>query len=157
MDSANEHEYPEATTTILAKEIDVEERKEEWNYRAMVGMLNFMVGLTMPEIAHVTHQCARFCKSPKDSHETAVNQIVRYLTSAKNSRECRLIMKPDTNNGLEIYVDASFAGDWNQSWIEEPTSVLSITGYVIKYANCPIVWMSKLQTEIALSTREVNM
>lgn len=30
----------------------------------------------------------------------------------------------------------------------------SRTGYVIKYANCPIVWASKLQTEIALSSTE---
>ena len=31
---------------------------------------------------------------------------------------------------------------------------MSRTGYVIKYANCPIIWCSKLQTEIALSTTE---
>ena len=28
------------------------------------------------------------------------------------------------------------------------------TGYVIYYANCPVIWTSKLQTEIALSTAE---
>ena len=31
---------------------------------------------------------------------------------------------------------------------------MSRTGYVIKYANCPIICFSKLQTEIALSTTE---
>ena len=31
---------------------------------------------------------------------------------------------------------------------------MSRTGYVIKYANCNIIWCSKLQTEIALSTTE---
>ena len=31
---------------------------------------------------------------------------------------------------------------------------MSRTGYVIFYANCPIIWCSKLQTEIALSTTE---
>ena len=31
---------------------------------------------------------------------------------------------------------------------------MSRTGYVINYANCPIIWCSKLQTEIALSTTE---
>ena len=34
--------------------------------------------------------------------------------------------------------------------------VLSITGFVICYANCPIVWCSKLQTEIALLTAEAE-
>eukprot|EP00957_Ditylum_brightwellii_P133038 10144351-Ditylum_brightwellii.AAC.1 len=31
---------------------------------------------------------------------------------------------------------------------------MSRTGYVIKCANCPIVWISKLHTEIILSTTE---
>jgi hypothetical protein len=33
-------------------------------------------------------------------------------------------------------------------------NVLSRTGYIIYYAGCPIHWVSKLQTEIALSTTE---
>ena len=57
---------------------------------------------------------------------------------------------------MEVYVDASFAGDWNTAWSEEPTSVMSRTGYAIFYSNCPIVWCSKLQTEIALSTTEIE-
>ena len=31
---------------------------------------------------------------------------------------------------------------------------MSRTGYVILFANCPIIWTSKLQTEITLSTTE---
>ena len=31
---------------------------------------------------------------------------------------------------------------------------MSRTGYMILYAGCPIIWCSKLQTEIALSTTE---
>jgi len=34
--------------------------------------------------------------------------------------------------------------------------VLSRTGFIICYANCPIIWCSKLQTEIALSTAEAE-
>ena len=65
-------------------------------------------------------------------------------------------MKPDMNRGLEVYVDASFAGDWSKCWSKEPTLVLSRTGYVIKYANCPLVWSSKLQSEISLSMTEAE-
>eukprot|EP00957_Ditylum_brightwellii_P017230 1298674-Ditylum_brightwellii.AAC.1 len=63
-------------------------------------------------------------------------------------------MRPDMTRGLEVYVDALFADDWEQSWSNDPKSVISRTGYVIKYANCPIVWMSNLQSEIAMSTTE---
>eukprot|EP00957_Ditylum_brightwellii_P141108 10750464-Ditylum_brightwellii.AAC.1 len=58
MDRANEHKTPAASTTVLTKDIDGKERKEDWNYKAMVGMLNFIVGSTMSEIAYATHQCA---------------------------------------------------------------------------------------------------
>ena len=32
----------------------------------------------------------------------------------------------------------------------------SRTGFVIRYASCPVIWSSKLQTEIALSTAEAE-
>ena len=51
-------------------------------------------------------------------------------------------------------MDADFAGGWNQEEGKHPGSVLSIRGYVITYANCPIIWEIWLQTEIAPSTTE---
>ena len=124
-------------------------------------MLNFLVNSTHPELSHAVHQCARYCENPRASHEAAVKHVVRYLlsTQERNGRASPrygLNMCPDRTRGLEVYVDASFAGDWNQSWSEEQASVLSRTGYVIKYANCPIMWASKLQTEITLSSTEAE-
>jgi hypothetical protein len=34
--------------------------------------------------------------------------------------------------------------------------VLSRTGFIIYYANCPLIWCSKLQTKIALSTAKAE-
>ena len=67
-----------------------------------------------------------------------------------------MIFRPDRTKIIEDYVDASFAGDWNTAWGDEPASVMSRTGYLILFANCPIIWSSKLQTEIALSTTEAE-
>jgi hypothetical protein len=36
----------------------------------------------------------------------------------------------------------------------EGVTARSRSGYIIKYANCPVVWASRLQTEIALSSTE---
>ena len=36
----------------------------------------------------------------------------------------------------------------------DPACVKSRTGFVITFANCPVYWASKLQTETALSTME---
>jgi hypothetical protein len=49
-----------------------------------------------------------------------------------------------------------FAGGWSAADSENADNVLSRTGFVICYANCPIIWCSKLQTEIALSNAEAE-
>jgi hypothetical protein len=52
-------------------------------------------------------------------------------------------------------VDADFAGNWIKPTAEnDPFTARSRTGYVIKYAGCVLLWASKLQTEISLSSTE---
>ena len=148
------------SSVVLTKDADGAPRKEQWNYRAIVGMLNYLVNCTHPELAFAVHQCARFCNNPKRIHEQAVKRVVRYLISTQDTYKGKerapqgILFRPDKSKSIENYVDASFAGDWNTSWSDEPSSVMSRTGYVIFYANCPIIWSSKLQIEIALSTTE---
>ena len=55
---------------------------------------------------------------------------------------------------LDCYADADFSGLWNIKNAHDPISVKSRSGYVIQLANCPILWVSKLQSLIALSTLE---
>ena len=63
---------------------------------------------------------------------------------------------PDKSKGIECYVDANFAGNWDKAHANNPENVLSRTGYIIFYYGCPVIWCSKLQTEIALSTAEAE-
>jgi hypothetical protein len=58
--------------------------------------------------------------------------------------------------GIECYVDADFAGDWNITTSADADNVMSRTGFVITYANRPNYWASCLQTEIALSTAKAE-
>ena len=53
-------------------------------------------------------------------------------------------------------MDADFAGGWQQADSSDAENVMSQTGMVIMYANCPIYWRSSLQTEIVLSTAEAE-
>jgi hypothetical protein len=38
--------------------------------------------------------------------------------------------------------------------MNDPSTAKSQTGYVIRYAGCPIIWASELQTKVVLSTTE---
>ena len=58
--------------------------------------------------------------------------------------------------GIVCYLDADFAGGWNITTSTDADNIMSCTGFVITYANCPIYWASHLQTEIALSTAKAE-
>ena len=48
-------------------------------------------------------------------------------------------MYPKNDKGLECFVDADFAGGWSTNESDDPASVYSRTGYIIKYRNFPIL------------------
>ena len=47
-------------------------------------------------------------------------------------------------------------GGWSTDESDDPASVYSCTGYIIKYKNCPILWAPTLKSEISLSTTEAE-
>ena len=53
---------------------------------------------------------------------------------------------------MDCYDDADFAGLQVHDDNQDPICARSRTGFVLTFANCPLLWVSKLQTEIALST-----
>ena len=135
-------------------------RKEyqQWNYRSVIGKLNYLAMNTRPDISFAVHQCAKYCNNPKMIHEKAVKYIGRYLAGTKDHDGVGrgIILTPEANGKLDAYVDSDFAGRWHQDYAQLRDSVLSRTGYVITYCNCPVTWSSKLQTEITLSTTEAE-
>ena len=142
-----------AVGPLLSRDEDGPERKHDWKYRTLTGMLEYLQLTSRPEIAFATHQCARFNGNPKLCHEKAVKRICKYLLGTIDKG---IIYRPDSSLGLECHVDADFAGGWTTETSANPEVVLSRTGFVISYAGCPIFWRSKLQTEIALSTTEAE-
>ena len=147
------HDTPASESKILDRDPDAEERKQQWNYRSAVGCLSYIQAMIRPDITMAVQQCARFCNNPKREHEEAVKRICRYLVRTKDKG---LIFKPDLSRGLECYVDADWAGSWKRRSAHDTLSAHSRTGLVIMYAGCPIVWASKMQLLVALSTTEAE-
>ena len=138
-----------AVKPLLHRDVNGESRKASWSYRSIIGMMSYLQQSTRPDCSKAVHQFACFCNDPKLSHECAVKCIARYLLGTK---ERGVICRPDPTKGLECFDDADFAGSWDRGDSDNPENVMSCTGYVLMYAGCPLVWCSKLQTEIALST-----
>jgi hypothetical protein len=125
----------------------------KFEYASAVGMLLYLSSNSRPDIQFAVHQCARFTHFPKKSHEDAILRICRYLKGTKNKG---LLLTPSNDMILDCYVDADFAGLYGVEDDQDPVCVKSRTGYCLTLANCPLIWVSKLQTEIALSTTEAE-
>ena len=61
-------------------------------------------------------------------------------------------MRPNRKLKVECFVDADFAGLCGAENPEDPISVKPRTGFLIKFSRCFLLWVSKLQIEVALST-----
>jgi hypothetical protein len=66
------------------------------------------------------------------------------------------VLHPSDSLDIDCYVDADFAGLWPHKDKQDPSCVKSRTGYAICVANCPVIWSSKLQGDIATSTMEAE-
>ena len=101
---------PAASSRLLSRYTNSKDFDGSFNYRSLIGKLNYLEKATRSDIAYITHQCARFTTCPKTEHGAAVRWIARYL---KGTRDKGTILKPDPNRGLEVHVDADFAGNWD--------------------------------------------
>jgi hypothetical protein len=93
-----------------------------------------------------------FC--PKHSHELALKRIGRYL---KQTPYRGMVMNPSSDVcKIDAYPDADFAGMYGHEEHTDPACAKSRIGFIIIFADCPVFWQSKLQTETALSTIEAK-
>ena len=133
---------PCLSTVLLHKDPNRQPMTNEFNYRSVIGKLNFLEKSTRPDIAYAVHQCACLSSDPKQSHAEAVKHIGRYL---KGTPHEGITIRPDTQQSFQCWVDADFAGNWKPEGAQnDPMTAKSRSGWIIQYAGCPITWSSKL-------------
>jgi len=138
-----------ASVQPLGKDLDGEPFSKDWSYSATVGMLLYLSSNSRPDLTFAVSQVARFSHSPRKSHGQALKKIIRYLIETS---DMGIRFEPKPGKGLDCYVDADFAGLFGYEDDQDPTSVKSRTGFVLTLFGCPILWSSKLQTYITLSS-----
>eukprot|EP00956_Cyclotella_meneghiniana_P031963 scaffold85834_cov44-Cyclotella_meneghiniana.AAC.4 len=125
-----------AENAPLPKDANGAPAARNFNYAAVVGMLLYLSRHSRPDIAFAVHQCARYTFNPTRRHELALIRIGRYIKGT---------------------MERDFAGlMYGHEDVQDPHCASSRTGYVILAFGCPVLWKSKLQTEIALSTMEAE-
>ena len=136
---------------ILHKDTDGDPATGDFNYASVVGMMWYLYGHSRPDLGFALSQASRFTHFPRRSHELALIRIGQYL---KGTLDKGMILRPTALDQLymDCHVDSDFMGLHGKEPRDDPVSVKSRAGFIISLNNCPLVWSSKLQDSIALST-----
>lgn len=122
---------------------------EDWKYRSVIGKLNFLTLystlallllfiIVLIEILIRERHTMRFLKT-----------IGKYLKTALLRG---LVYHLQGDQLLHTMCDAIFFWTWTDQTTQQQSFALSKTGSVILYSGRPVLWHSKQQTEIVLST-----
>ena len=106
--------------------------KEAWKYSSVVGMLIYLSTNTRPDIAFAFSQVAWFNSNPKQSHESAVKMIIRYLSVTSDKG---MIFTPTTDFKVNCYVDADFTGLHGREPQDLSASAHSHTEYIMFFCS----------------------
>jgi len=143
---------PAASSRTLKQHSDSKPFDDSFNYKSVIGKLNYLEKGSKSDVAHITHQCARFSTCPKKEHGEATHWLGRHL---RQTQDKGTILQPDKGKCLEVHVDANFTGNWDSKEPEKDSGTArSRHGHFITCAGCPMLWKSQLQTKIALSSCE---
>ena len=151
MEYFNGLQTPTNVEAPLVTDAEGYEAERYWtnSYASVIGMMLYLTSNTIPDISFTVHQCVRFTHNTKTSHKTAVKRICRYIQGTKDNG---IVFNPSKKLVVDCYADADFAGLWVHEHPQDPICARSRTGFVVTFSNCSLLWVSKLQIEIALST-----
>jgi hypothetical protein len=124
------------------------ESKEMENvpYKSILGQLLFIAITARPDIATAVSACGKFAHKPGKSHWNALLKILSYLQGTKDL--CLVLGGTEEKVELRAFSDADWAGDIDKR--------KSRSGFVVLMNQSPIIWSSKLQSSVALSSTEAE-
>ncbi|CAM9855209.1 unnamed protein product, partial [Chrysoparadoxa australica] len=114
-------------------------------YRTGVGKLMWLAKNTRPDIANAVRELARAMDCPTRDHENGMMRVLQYLNASKN---LGLTYKRQARTQMEGYVDSNFNGP--------KTGSKSVTGVITKYGGAAVSWISRLQSNVTLSSTEAE-
>lgn len=116
--------------------------EDKLKYREAIGSLMYLMS-TRPDICASVRYLSQFCENPLKKHWVAIKRIFRYLKGTSNFS---LVYKRNGNAApITAYADSDFANGEDRK---------SVSGNIVELFDNPIIWVSKKQGIVSLSTTE---
>jgi hypothetical protein len=123
--------------------------EDQKTYRSAVGSLLQLVKYSRPDISNVVRELSK-CSS--GANEASFKELKRLMKFVLDTKEYGLRIYPTKRLNdlwtMKVYSDSDWAGDKDNRH--------SVTGFVIFLLGVPIVWKSKLQRTVSLSSSEAE-
>ena len=144
---------PMSASRILHGHPKSERFDQSFNYRSIIGNLGYLDKGIRSDISYAPHQCTRFAAYPLKEHGESIIWLGRYIHTTMDKG---MIYTPKKSQGLQVYIDANFTGNWTRDEIDNVDTARYRQGYIITYSGCPICWKSPFQVGISLSTTKAD-
>jgi len=142
---------PAAPGEIIMRPQDPSElirEQEQSEYRSGVGMLLYLVKHSRPDISNPVRELSKVMDGATESHLKSLYRVIKYVLDTKLTT---LTMEPKLSEQkweLKAYSDSDYAGDRDNR--------RSVSGYIILLAGVPVIWRSKMQRSVSLSSTEAE-
>ncbi|MBW0535461.1 hypothetical protein O181_075176 [Austropuccinia psidii MF-1] len=123
----------------------LEFKKLAVNYRSAIGSINYLSTATRPDLSHAVSSLSQFLENPGVNHWRGFLHILRYL---KGSPDVGLLYPKGPSGGIIAYSDA----DWGNCG----SSRRSVSGYLATLNGCLVLWKTRKQPSVSLSTAEAE-
>ncbi|CAL1265951.1 unnamed protein product [Larinioides sclopetarius] len=119
--------------------------KDNVKYRQAVGALLYISTVTRPDISAAVNILSLRNEKPRAKDWEAVKRTIRYLKTTVN---LKLTFNTSEQPVLRAYADSD--------WANDPTDRKSTSGNLFMLGNNPILWNSKRQNCITMSSAEAE-
>ena len=124
--------------------------EKQTRFRSGVGMLLYLVKHSRPDIANCVRELSKVLDGATPGSYKEMCRVIKYVLDTK---ELGLKIVPDnlpkgTPWNITCFTDSDYATD--------PVTRRSVTGYIIYVHGVPVVWRSKAQQSITLSSTEAE-
>lgn len=134
---------PMEVKTVIVPESEDSTKLENKPVRELIGCLMYLMLATRPDISIAVNLCSRQQNNPTQNLWKNLKRILRYL---KGTINLELIFLRNIDVRLVGYADADWAGD---SYDRKSTS-----GYLFKIFGGTVVWNTRKQATVAMSSTE---
>ncbi|MBW0502257.1 hypothetical protein O181_041972 [Austropuccinia psidii MF-1] len=115
------------------------------NYQSAIGSINYLSTGTRPDLSYAVSSLSQFLEKPGFLHWQAFLHVVRYL---RGTLDVGLVYSGGCLAGVEAYSDA----DWGNC----PETRRSITGYLATFGKNLVLWKTRKQPSVSISTMEAE-